>query len=181
MARLISPIYQFQITVNSTNDAPQITGQKVITILEDQNYSIPFDDLTVVDPDNILILRVSQWRYCQVQTTRFTGQTITPTPNFNGSLSVNVRVNDGQANSNTWPLVITVTPVNDPPAITNQSPLSTNEEIPITLVPGNFTITGSGADHVHLECASIGQPELHVLLEIKLRQASILLVHFLYP
>ena len=137
---LTSPIFQFQITVNSTNDAPQITGQKVITIQEDQNYSIPFDDLTVVDPDNTTYPTGFTMAILAGTNYTFSGQTVTPTPNFNGSLSVNVRVNDGQANSNTWPLVITVTPVNDPPAITNQSPLSTNEEIPITLVPGNFTI-----------------------------------------
>ena len=138
---LTSPLFQFQITVNSTNDAPQITGQKVITIQEDQNYSIPFDDLTVVDPDDTTYPTGFTMQILAGTNYTFSGQTITPTPNFNGSLSVNVRVNDGQANSNTWPLVITVTPVNDPPAITNQSPLSTNEEVPITLVPGNFTIT----------------------------------------
>ena len=125
--------------MNSTNDAPQITGQKVITIPEDQNYSIPFDDLTVVDPDDTTYPTGFTMEILAGTNYTFSGQTVTPTPNFNGSLSVNVRVNDGQANSNTWPLVITVTPVNDPPAITNQSPLSTNEEVPITLVPGNFT------------------------------------------
>jgi gliding motility-associated-like protein len=138
---LTSPVFQFQITVNSTNDAPQITGQKVITIPEDQNYSIPFDDLTVIDPDNTTYPTGFTMEILAGTNYTFSGQTITPTPNFNGSLSVNVRVNDGQANSNTWPFVVTITPVNDPPAITNQSPLSTNEEIPITLVPGNFTIT----------------------------------------
>jgi gliding motility-associated-like protein len=136
----ISPIYQFQITVNSTNDAPEITAQKTLTIQEDQSYSIQFDDLTVDDPDDIYPTDFTLEILPGTNYT-FTGTTISPVLNFNGSLSVNVRVNDGQANSNTFPLVVTVTPINDPPVITNQSSLSTNEETPLTLVVGNFTIS----------------------------------------
>src|SRR6185436_15880153 len=39
-----------------------------------------------------------------------------------------VRVNDGAANSNTFNLSVTVTPVNDAPVITSQNPVSTPED-----------------------------------------------------
>lgn len=139
---LNSPIFQYQITVNSTNDPPQITAQKAISTQEDSPYSIQFDDLTVVDPDNLTYPTGFTMEILPGTNYTFNNSTRTFTPalNFNGSLTVNVRVNDGTDNSNTFPLVVTVTPVNDPPSITAQAPLSTNEDVAITLVVGNFTI-----------------------------------------
>ena len=52
------------------------------------------------------------------------GNTITPVANFNGTLHVNVTVNDGTSSSATYPVQVTVLPVNDIPTITGQNPIS---------------------------------------------------------
>jgi len=134
-----SNFYNVQISVNSTNDPPVITGQKTLTILEDQTIALSFGDLTVEDPDNPYPTGFSMTVLPGPNYT-FTGTTITPALNFNGTLVVSVKVNDGELDSQPYSLQITITPVNDPPVITAQSPLSTNEDTPITLVIGNFTV-----------------------------------------
>src|SRR5204863_104554 len=45
--------------------------------------------------------------------------TFTPTLNFNGPATFTYKANDGTADSNTATVTITVTPVNDPPAASN--------------------------------------------------------------
>lgn len=52
--------------------------------------------------------------------------TYTPAPDFNGSDSFAYRANDGQANSNTAVVTITVTPVNDAPTFAIQGDVSTS-------------------------------------------------------
>jgi len=134
-----SPFYNVQISVNSTNDAPLITGQQALTINEDQTIALALTNLTVTDPDNVyptdftlIVLPGANYT--------FTGTTVTPATNYNGTLVVSVKVNDGALDSPPYNLQITITPVNDPPRITAQSPLSTNEDTPITLVISNFTV-----------------------------------------
>lgn len=135
----VGPLFNVTITVNSTNDAPVINGQKTLTMNEDQSLSLQLSDVTFTDADaddtNHTLIVEAGTDYT------FTGTQITPAPNFNGTLTVNVRVSDGVAQSAPFGLVITVTPVNDPPAITAQTTLSTNEETEFTLIIGHFTVT----------------------------------------
>lgn len=135
-----SAIYNLQILVNSTNDAPIITGQQALSTNEDQAKAILFSNLFVTDPDNtyptgftLTILSGSNYT--------FSGTTITPALNFTGTLSVGVKVNDGTVDSAPFNLQITVNPVNDAPVITGQSFLSTNEEASIALQLSNLTVT----------------------------------------
>jgi gliding motility-associated-like protein len=69
------------------------------------------------------------------------GNIIRPVANFNGTLSVPVTVNDGFLNSQPFNVQIQVTPVNDPPTITSQNPLSTLEDQPIALKLEDFVVT----------------------------------------
>lgn len=135
----VGPLFNVAITVNSTNDAPVVTGQKTLTMNEDQSLSLQLSDVTFTDADpgdtNHTLIVEAGTDYT------FTGTQITPAPNFNGTLTVNVRVSDGTAQSDPFGLVITVTPVNDPPTITAQTTLSTNEETEFTLLIGHFTVT----------------------------------------
>ena len=134
------PIFGVQITVNSTNNAPSITGQDALTMNEDQTLTLQVDDFTVNDPDNnfpadftLEVLDGTNYNH--------TGNTIAPVLNYNGTLTVNVRVKDGSLNSPSFPAQVNVAAVNDPPAITAQSPsISVNEDSPLTLVIGNFTV-----------------------------------------
>ena len=64
---------------------------------------------------------------------------ITPAANQNRSTTITLTVSDGTASAQTT-FQLTVTPVNDPPVITAQDPLSTPENTALTLTTGNFTI-----------------------------------------
>ncbi|HPM32184.1 MAG TPA: cadherin-like domain-containing protein, partial [Chryseolinea sp.] len=123
----LSNVFPLQIQVDAVNDAPVITGQNLVTINEDQGRLIAFSDLLISDPDNTyptgFTLTVSGGTNYT-----FVGNTITPTSNFNGMLNVNVLVNDGAANSNIFPLEVTVDAVNDVPVITGQNAVTINED-----------------------------------------------------
>lgn len=130
------------VAVEDFNDPPVITGQVVLTTPEDTPLPINLPNLTVTDPDNSyptgFILTVQAGTNYSLL-----GNTITPTSNFNGSLTVPVIVNDGQADSNTFNLSVTVTAVNDAPVITgqSQSPVSTPEDTPLEIQVADLTIT----------------------------------------
>ena len=112
-----SQSYALQIQVHPGNSPPVIVGQASLTINEDESILLLFSHLTVTDPDNPypngFTLKISEGTNYAVS-----GNTIKPAADFSGSLSVNVIVNDGTSDSNTFPLKITVNSVNDPPVIT---------------------------------------------------------------
>jgi len=69
--------------------------------------------------------------------------TYTPAADFNGSDSFTYKANDGQADSNTATVSITVTPVNDAPVATGDS-YTTAEDTPLTVnAPG---VLGNDSD-----------------------------------
>src|SRR5690606_12097188 len=59
---------------------------------------------------------------------------------FNGTLTVPVRVSDGSLSSHAFDLKVQVTPVNDVPVIIGQKTLSTEEDVPIMLKTSDLTI-----------------------------------------
>jgi gliding motility-associated-like protein len=127
------------VTVISTNDVPVISSSDPLTVNEDGTLSISLDNLNVTDadsdyPDDFTLVVLSGTNYT------FSSSTITPAANYNGAITVNVKVNDGSVDSAPFPVVVTVTPVNDPPSITGQSALSTNEETAVTLTSGSFVV-----------------------------------------
>jgi large repetitive protein len=148
-----SNIFNVQVSVLNSNDAPVITGQNPISIAEDQSLVITFTHLIVSDPDDTyptgFTLSVGAGSNYTVN-----GTTITPAANFEGTLTIPVTVNDGDTNSNTYSLIVTVNGSNDVPLITGQNALSTNEDNSIRILltdllvtdsdntyPGNFTLT----------------------------------------
>jgi large repetitive protein len=135
-----SAIYNLQITVNAVNDTPVITAQKSLSVNEDNSLIVKLSDLTVTDPDNsfpadFTLIILSGTNYT------FSGTTITPSANFNGTLSVSVKVNDGTSDSAPFNLQITVNPVNDAPVITGQQTLSVNEDNLIAIQFSDLTVT----------------------------------------
>ncbi|HET6543227.1 MAG TPA: hypothetical protein VFG46_22225, partial [Chryseolinea sp.] len=78
-------------------------------------------NLRVSDPDNTypddFELKIPQGSGAYYSAS---GNVITPFPNFNGALEVQITVSDGLDDSKPFPLSIVVTPVNDPPVITGQ-------------------------------------------------------------
>ncbi|MGI9248087.1 MAG: FG-GAP-like repeat-containing protein, partial [Woeseiaceae bacterium] len=101
--------------------APQIVGQQEVTVPEDESVEIRLRDLEVVDPDNDyprdFTLEVGDGdNYTRIDAT------ITPLADFNGQLTVAVRVNDGTNFSNWFDLLIDVTPQNDAPFVVSPVP-----------------------------------------------------------
>lgn len=68
-------------------------------------------------------------------------ETITPSTDFNGDLTVPVKVNDGTSDSATYNVTITVHPVNDQPVISGQSALSLDEDGSLTIALANLTVS----------------------------------------
>jgi len=96
-------------TVTAVNDAPVITGQaQTLSTPEENPLDILLAHLSVTDVDNDypddFSLIVSAGTNYQVS-----GNTITPDVGFFGELTVPVKVNDGQSDSNTFNLLVTVT------------------------------------------------------------------------
>ncbi|MFO7932721.1 MAG: LamG-like jellyroll fold domain-containing protein [Bacteroidales bacterium] len=109
---------EFTITVINVNDVPEITGQNELSTNEDTDIVLSLDDLTVVDVDNepedLTLVVEPGLNYT------FTGTTVTPAENFNGTLIVNVHVDDLEGSSASFGVEIEVIPVNDPPVITSE-------------------------------------------------------------
>lgn len=100
---------------------PQIVGQEAVFVNEDSALPVDIRSLIVVDPDNDFpsdfTLEVSDG-----QNYSRSNSTITPAANFNGQLSVPVRVFDGDNFSNQFSLIIDVLPQNDAPFTTGSPP-----------------------------------------------------------
>src|SRR5690606_23871985 len=119
--------------------------------------------LKVDDPDNAyptdFTLRVMPGSRYTVS-----GNTITPTGQFTGTLQVNVRVNDGQLDSDVFSLPIEVRAVNRKPKIIIQHTLETLEDVPRTITledlivsdedspyPSGFSLHLSDGPHYSVE------------------------------
>ena len=118
--------YEVKIEVLPKNNvAPMITGQDALVTNEDQAITISLGDLSVTDPDNNypqdFVLKIPQGSGVNYVVA---GSEVTPDANYNGVITIPVRVNDGLDDSNQFQLSISVTPVNDVPVITGQDPIT---------------------------------------------------------
>jgi hypothetical protein len=119
--------YDLQVEVLPVllNDQPLITGQASLTINENESITIQLSHLIVSDSDTdypedfTLTVQPSISSNYSVS-----GNTVTPTNNFSGTLTVPVKVNDGIDDSEPFNLQIQVTALNDKPIITGHAPLS---------------------------------------------------------
>ncbi|MFT3740215.1 MAG: Ig-like domain-containing protein [Breznakibacter sp.] len=138
----ISGSAQVSVTINAVNDAPVITGQQPLSTDEDVPIAITLANLTVTDVDNTY---PQGFTLTVLSGTNYTvaANTVTPSANYYGTLTVPARVNDGSAqnaNSEVYNLTITVNPVNDSPIATDDM-VYTGENTPI-----NFGVTGNDSD-----------------------------------
>ncbi|EAR11028.1 tandem-95 repeat protein [Reinekea blandensis] len=113
---LLSNTLLVPVTVTAVNDAPELNAVTAQTIAEDTSLFVVRDMLDIVDPDSAdFTIDIALGEHYQVA-----GNEIIPDPNWNGTLTIDLTVNDGQADSNTLSLTLTVSPVNDLPVITTQ-------------------------------------------------------------
>lgn len=74
------------------------------------------------------------------------GFTYTPNQDYNGPDSFTFVASDGSDLSNKGRVSITVTPVNDPPVITGQTPVSTDEDVPLLVTLDALTVVDPDSD-----------------------------------
>jgi gliding motility-associated-like protein len=115
-----------------TNVAPQITGQVPLETPQDTPIEIVFNYLQVTDPDDIYPDNFTMLLDAGTNYT-LSGTNVIPDAGFAGTLTVPVAVNDGEASSQPFDLLITVAAANKTPVITGQTSLSTMEDQPITI------------------------------------------------
>jgi hypothetical protein len=137
--------FDAKVQVAFVNTSPVITGQTAVQISEEQAFTITLGHLTVNDPDNTyptdFTLHVADGTNYTVS-----GNIITPSPNFSGTLTVPVTVNDGLSDSAPFNFLIDVLSENDAPVITGQTSLSTNEDEAITINLTDLMVTNIQRD-----------------------------------
>jgi len=136
---LIATLHQFANA--QLNVRPIILGQNPLSTDENVSLNIPFSALRVIDLDDVypngFTMIIDPGNNYTVA-----GQDIIPARNFHGRLTVPVRVNDGEDESNKFNLVVTVREVeNIEPIINASQPLTTTRATPITLTLADFTVT----------------------------------------
>jgi hypothetical protein len=139
----LSDVFNLLVTVNSVNDAPVITGQQPLTTDEDQSLLITIDNIIATDVESTFPTGFT-FTLFDGPNYSLSGKTVVPAADYFGELQVPVVVDDGEtqnSSSNTYNLIITVNPVNDPPTITGQSSLTTPEDVPLTIGLGDLTVT----------------------------------------
>jgi gliding motility-associated-like protein len=129
--------FTLKIQVRPVNDSPVVTGQAVVSTNEDQAFTLLQGHLTITDPDDTqFTLSVSGGQNYTVA-----NQIITPSPNFFGTLTIPVQINDGEANSAVFNFQLPVVAVNDPPKITGQVGIEAEAGKPVTLLLSQLTVT----------------------------------------
>jgi gliding motility-associated-like protein len=129
-----SPSFNVAINVLPANDIPSITGQTSVSTDKGKAITIELNHLTVADSDNPyptgFTLHISPPANNSYSVN---GNTIQPGQNFEGVLSVPLRVNDGRDFSAPYNFKITVRPGNNAPVITGQSPVTIKEDEVFTM------------------------------------------------
>lgn len=114
-----------------------ITAQDTLSMNEDASLLLTPAMFTVINqqPDSTLTVTVSTGTNYTVN-----GETITPTSNFFGELTVPVSVSDGNNSSVNFLTKVSVVAVNDAPTITGQQDIAVNEDASLTLSLTHFNI-----------------------------------------
>ncbi|HZE96062.1 MAG TPA: Ig-like domain-containing protein [Planctomycetota bacterium] len=134
---LDSNIATVTVTINPINDPPtSLNGS--ITTLEDTAVVFPLSAADV-DGDALAFVIVSNGAKGTVVLNGGVA-TYTPNANANGTDSFTFKVNDGQYDSNVATVVVTITPVNDPPVALSAA-LATAADAPLA-----FSVSASDVD-----------------------------------
>src|SRR5690606_5120675 len=139
-----SNAWNFEVTVNSVNDLPVITGQNTTpSTNEETPIAINIAHLNVTDADNLGFPAGFSLNVKPGTGYTASGTTVTPNDEVSGTIEVVVSVSDPDGGeSNDWNFEVTVNSVNDLPVITGQNTTpSTNEETPIAIHTAHLNVT----------------------------------------
>lgn len=150
------PAFSVLLLVTAVGDAPVITAQAPLSTLEDTPLLLTLADLSVTDPDSSYPADFSLTVLPGTNHAGSSGTTVRPDADFAGTLTVNVRVNDGSLDSAVFPVTVTVTAQNDAPVVTAQAPLTVDEDDALTLTLADFTVVDVDGPSLELLLATPG-------------------------
>jgi hypothetical protein len=137
------------ITISPVNDAP-VAGDQTVSTSENMPLAI---SLTASDVDNdALTYNVVGGPAHGVLTGSAPNLTYTPELNYNGPDSFTFIASDGQVDSNTATITITILPVNNPPVADNQSVVTSED------TSKAITLTASDPDSDSLNYSVVSGP-----------------------
>lgn len=129
------------ITIVPVNDAPTLAATQSISTSEDTAITFNLNAGADVEGDSLNYIKLTNPLNGSLTCVGGTNRscTFTPNANWNGSNSFTYQVNDGDLNSTTATVSITVTPINDPPVMAaNQTyTADDNTNLAITLSPAS--------------------------------------------
>ncbi|NJK87098.1 MAG: hypothetical protein HC906_15110 [Bacteroidales bacterium] len=125
-------------TVHPVNDPPKINFQYSVNVIEDNSVLLGMSSVNASDVDNpyqdLSFMVQDGEHYTHI------GNTVTPEKDRNGNVMVNVVVSDGLLHSAVFSLRVDISPVNDPPVITDQTTVVTNEEVAVSILKSHLII-----------------------------------------
>lgn len=138
-----SSVATVTITITPENDAPVLATTQSVTTAEDTPLTFDLNAGTDTENDPLTYIRTSSTSNGSITCTGGASRSCTYTPNlnFNGTDSFTYKTNDGNADSNSATVTITVTPVNDPPVMAANQTYNTNDN-------ANLVITLSAASDI---------------------------------
>ncbi|WP_231102535.1 Ig-like domain-containing protein [Pseudoalteromonas luteoviolacea] len=131
----------FSITVNNTNDAPEISGVPASSVDEDSLYTFT-PTVSDIDGDALTfsIINMPSWAQFDSTTGTLSG---TPDNSHVGIFrDIQISVSDGQASATLSSFNITVSNVNDLPVIGGSPAPTVDEDSPYSFVPSSSDIDG---------------------------------------
>jgi gliding motility-associated-like protein len=177
-----SPTFLLKVQVLPVTSKPRIIGQRELAVPEDSTLVLKLTDLIVADADNLrypegfvlIVLPGNPALYSRE------GNTIRPGHNLNGFIEVGVIVSDGVNASDEFPLVVLVTPVNDPPEFIHgvatplayqpgQQPILISETVSITDVDSDNLIMaeiGFSSENFSMKNDILDLPEKETSLRV---------------
>jgi VCBS repeat-containing protein len=149
-----SNIATVTIHVNPVNDAPVAVADSSITNEDTPVVIVALSNDSDVENDPLVPSLVTGPTHGTAVLNANKTFTYTPAANFNGTDSFTYKINDGQADSNTVAVSLTVVPVNDAPVAVNDT-ATTSQDTPVTI---NLVANDTDVDQDPLTISTVSSP-----------------------
>lgn len=128
-----------EFTITESQDPPVIKEQSALAVDEDNSITLSLSNFTIVDPDS----PPESFQLSVLPGANYTvnGLSVKPTTNFNGQLTVTVKVSDNSLSGPEYPALITVNAVNDKPVYSGQPAISFNEDTWLKVLVSSLTVS----------------------------------------
>ena len=152
---LVSNVATARITITAVNDAPVLAGDS-LSLSEDNTLVIdPLKNASDVDSAKLVASVVTGPQHGSLIVNTNGGFNYIPDANFFGADSFTYLVTDGDLNSGTATVSLTVTAVNDAPTLGNQALVLAEDSV----LAGSLMATATDVDSTTLSAAIVARPQ----------------------